>query len=100
MLYKHSTTSPQNIVDRCSLYDLTITQHYKEIKNHRKRVSNIKPFIDQLIGMVLITQQVKEKITEFETYNPKIALVGLFNDVDIKVFKDHDREYADTNKKR
>ena len=50
--------------------------------------------------MVLITQQVKEKITEFETYNPKIALVGLFNDVDIKVFKHHDREYAGTNKKR
>ena len=47
--------------------------------------------------MVLITKQVK-KYSKFEKHNPKIALVVLYVDVDVKVFKYNDREYADINK--
>ena len=44
--YKNSVINPKNLDNRCFQYAFALTQHYKEIKNHSKRVSNLKPFVD------------------------------------------------------
>ena len=43
--YKNVTLNPKNI-DRCFQYAFTLTKHHEEIKNHPKRVSNIRQFLD------------------------------------------------------
>ena len=43
-----ATIIPKNIkADKCFQYGSTVALNYEQIKIHPKRISNIKPFIDQ-----------------------------------------------------
>ena len=44
--YKNAIINTKNVDDRCFQYAFALTQHYKKLKNHSGRVSNIKPFLD------------------------------------------------------
>ena len=45
---KKATLNPQNIKDdRCFQYAVTVALSYKQTKDHRERISKIRPFIDQ-----------------------------------------------------
>ena len=44
--YKNATTSPKDVGGRGFQYAFLLTQHYKEIKNHPERLSNIKIYFD------------------------------------------------------
>ena len=42
-----ATINPENNDDKCSQYALTVALNYQNIENNPKRISKIKPFIDQ-----------------------------------------------------
>ena len=44
---KKSTINPKNNDDKCSQYAVTLALNFNRINNHPKRISKIKPFIDQ-----------------------------------------------------
>ena len=44
--YKNAIIIPIKVGDKCFQFALALTQHYKELKYHFERVSNIKPGIE------------------------------------------------------
>ena len=46
---KKATINPKNNDDKCFQYVLAVALNHEQIKSHAKRISNIKPFIDQYI---------------------------------------------------
>ena len=47
---KKTTTNPENEDDKCFQYGVTDASNYEETKCNPERVSNIKPFIINIIG--------------------------------------------------
>ena len=45
--HKKATTNPKNKDNECFKYALTIVLYHERIKKYPKRISKIKPFIDQ-----------------------------------------------------
>ena len=45
---KKCTINPQNKDNECFQYSVIISLYHKEIKNNPERISNIKPFINNL----------------------------------------------------
>ena len=60
---KKATINPKNNDDNCFQYALTVALDYKQIKSHSERMSNIKPFTDQIF----------HHIKKFESNNKSIA---------------------------
>lgn len=89
MRYKNSVINPKNLDNRCFQDAFALTQHYKEIKNHSKRVSNIKPFVDiyNWNGIEYSTVINKNNYTLFEKRNTETVLIVLFVDVNVETHK-------------
>ena len=66
-----------DVDDRCFQYAFTLTQNYKEIKNHPLEVSNIKPFIYDLCDWdeIKYPTVIKNNYVLFEIKNPEFVLV-------------------------
>ena len=47
---KKATIKPENNDNNCFQYALTAALNYQNIESHPERVSNLKPFIDHIIG--------------------------------------------------
>ena len=45
---KKCTINPQNKENKCFLYSITVALNYQNIKNNPGKISNIKPFINNL----------------------------------------------------
>ena len=75
---KKATINPKNNYDNCFQYALIVALNHKQIKNHLKRISNLKRFIDQYNwkGINFLSQ--KEDWKKFESNNKSIALNILF----------------------
>ena len=43
-------TNPKNTDDKCFQYAATVALTYEEIESHPERVSNIKPFMNNITG--------------------------------------------------
>ena len=98
--YKNVTLNPKNI-DRCFQYAFTLTKHHEEIKNHPKRVSNIRQFLDLFnwTGIEYPTSVYKINYTLFEKRNqPEITLIVLYIDVDLVIAKFGQEQHAITHK--
>ena len=73
---KKATINPQNNDDNCFQYALTVALNY--IKKTPRRISNIKPFIDQYDWKGINFPSHKEDWKKFESNNKSIALNILF----------------------
>ena len=47
VINKRATIDRKNKDNKCFQYSITVALNHKNIENHRERISNIKPFIDQ-----------------------------------------------------
>ena len=71
-------------------YGQALTQHYKKIKNNWQRVNDNQNEINYP------TQ--RNDFNKVERNVSHIALVMLYLDIDVKVFKYNDREYGNIHK--
>ena len=89
---KNATIKPQNNDDRFSQLALGFTQHYEKTRKHHDRAKNDNSFIDHynLDGTDYLTSG--NHFCKFGRNDPEIALVVLYDYVDVKVFKSGDWE--------
>ena len=75
---KNATINPKNNDDKCFQYAITVALNNEQIKSHPKRISNIKPFIDQYNWKEINFPSNKKDWNEFEKNNKTIALNILY----------------------
>ena len=80
MVKKQKTTiNPQNKKDdRCFQYAVTVALNHEQIKDHPKRISKIKPFIDQYNWKEIDFPSHGKDWKKFESNNKSIALNILY----------------------
>ena len=76
---KRATIIPQNKKDgRCFQYAITVALNYEKIKDHPKRISKIKPFIDKYDWKEIDFPSQGKDWKELESNNQSIALNILY----------------------
>ena len=76
---KKTTINPQNKKDdRCFQYAVTVALNHEQIKDHPKRISKIKPFIDQYNWKEIDFPSHGKDWKKFESNNKSIALNILY----------------------
>ena len=75
---KNATINPENNDDNCFQYALTVALNLKQIKSHPKRISKVKPFIDQYNWKEIDFPPRLTGWKKFEQNNKRIALNTLF----------------------
>ena len=71
---KKVTIYLNNNDDTCFQYALSAELNYKQIKSHPKRISNIKPFIDQYNWKEISFQSYQKDWKTFDLNNKSVAL--------------------------
>ena len=71
---KKATVNPKNNDDKCFQYAVTVALNQEKIKNHPKRIANIKHFIDQYNGKEIYFPLHVKNWKKFESNNKSIAL--------------------------
>ena len=69
-----ATRNPKTNDDKCFQYALTVALNYQNIKNNPKRISNIKPFIDQYHWKEMDFPSHSKDWKTFESNNKSIVL--------------------------
>ena len=70
---KKCTINPQNKDNKCFQYSITLSLYHKQIKCHPERISNVKPFINNLNWENINIPQ-EQDYQQFEMNNKSIAL--------------------------
>ena len=75
---KGATINPKNKDNECFTYATIASLSYKQIENYPKRISNLKPFIDQYKWKAIEFPSYSKDWKKFEQNNKTIALNILF----------------------
>ena len=75
---KKATINPKSTDDKCCQYVVTVASNYEEIESHPKRVSNIKPFVNEYNQKGVNYPSEIDDWKTFEKNNLTIALNFLY----------------------
>ena len=78
LINKRATINPKNKDNKCFQYSITVALNHQSIENHPKRISSIKPFIDQYYWEGMDFPSGIKDWKKFEQNNKTIALNILF----------------------
>ena len=78
LINKRATINPKNKDNKCFQYSITVALNHQSIENHPKRISSIKPFIDQYNWEGMDFPSGIKDWKKFEQNNKTIALNILF----------------------
>ena len=78
VINKRATADRKNKDNKCFQYSITVALNHNNIENHRERISNIKPFIDQFNWEGIEFPAGIKDWKSFERNNKTIALNILY----------------------
>ena len=78
LLHKRATKNPKNEHNKCFQYSITVALNHKNIENHRERILNIRPFIDNYNWNGVNFPFGIKDCEKFEKNNKEVALNILY----------------------
>ena len=97
---KKCTIYSQNKDNKCFQYSIIISLYHKEIKNNPKRISKIKPFINNLNWENINFPPEEQDYRTFEMNNKSIALNVLYVEKQGKIGHLYKSEFNETREKQ
>ena len=97
---KKCTNYPQNKDNKCFQYSIITSLYHKEIKNNPKRISKIKPFINNLNWEIINFPPEEQDYRTFEMNNKSIALNVLYIEKQGKIGHLYKSEFNEAREKQ